>query len=266
MEPGTRWRWLAVFLAVSACNTMPWGWLREVPGPYGKTLRANTRSFAVYRGLQAICFVYATNETEAFKQARTERLAQVYHVAEPNSAKLDSNEPLAQGKHVFFLALSTADRYANNLEHPSSQWGITLETPKGNLQPGKILRMSAKPVEVQAFFPYFDRFFVGYLIRFRRTWATARTHSSWPVQVARHNSSSSDPSQGGDGPATRPHSGSRHRRASVPRVRYHPARRYHVAVEAFQQGSRCPKVQSFPLLPSFPRSTRFESSSSTRPM
>jgi hypothetical protein len=149
------------------CTTVPRSVLMP-EGPYGAALKEATRSVSVYHGVDSVMFAYATDETTSFRKARAERLSQVFHVpvetAEIHGGDITEHFPEA---HVFFLAVNTNDRNANDLERPASQWAISLETLQGTVQPASILRITAKVAAIQAVYPYVDRFFVTYRVLFR---------------------------------------------------------------------------------------------------
>ena len=157
---------VAIVLAVIAgCSSVPRTYPRP-PDPYGSALEKATRQAAVYNGFDAEMYIYATNETPSFRRARTERIAQLYKV--PASEVERNNVDLIEKfeGHVFFLAMNTNDRYANEIERPGSPWVVSLETPAGVVLPATVIRVNTRLLTVQGIYPYVDRFFVPYRVIF----------------------------------------------------------------------------------------------------
>lgn len=149
----------------SPAPPLPIGW---PGGSYGNILKADTRSVSIYSGLDAVLFAYATDETDKFQKARSEKLAEMYHVpAGPLADKRggDITEPLPG--HVFFLAVNTSERGANDLERPTSQWAVSLETGGRVLHPDSIIRLASRTSAIQSLYPYVDRFFASYRVLFK---------------------------------------------------------------------------------------------------
>lgn len=150
---------------LAGCSTIPRPF-NKPKGPYGDALEKATRSSAVYNSFDAEMYVYATNETPSFKRARTDRLVELYKVPAVDIEQVNVDLVEKFEGHVFFLAVNTNDRFANELDRPGSPWAVTLETPAGVVRPATILRVNTRLNTIRGLYPYVDRFFMTYRVIF----------------------------------------------------------------------------------------------------
>lgn len=150
---------------LGGCSTMP----RTYPkpkGPYGDALAAATRAASVCKAFDCEMYIYATNETPSFKRARTEHLAELYKLPAADVEQSVAEVVEKFEGHVFFLAVNTNDRFANELDRVGSPWAVSLETPAGIVRPAFILRVNTRLNTIRGIYPYVDRFFMTYRVIF----------------------------------------------------------------------------------------------------
>jgi len=138
---------------------------------YQNELSRWTRKEEVYRGFEAKIFVTATYHADSFRDAYTQKRAAVLGLSDRDQRQLrDDQRRTAESFHEFFVAVYTGERRWNDLEKPGSIWRLALVNDRSErVAPSEILRIDRRDAEVEAFYPFLDRFTQGYLIRFPKT-------------------------------------------------------------------------------------------------
>ncbi|MBI5468967.1 MAG: hypothetical protein HY891_07515 [Deltaproteobacteria bacterium] len=158
---------LLLSLAPVGCSKKP---VRpEEPRPeYSKVLDKETRSAKIYSGLDAILFMTATYKTMEFREAYVDLYVKGYEVDQTYREALlqrarDDNDKYNE---IFFTAYTPETKW-NDFDRRDSVWRLYLEDSEGNrLIPVSVTRVDAGDPLVKRFFPYFDPWSSGYLVRF----------------------------------------------------------------------------------------------------
>lgn len=135
---------------------------------YSKVLDKETRSAKIYSGLDAVLFMTATYKTMEFREAYVDlyvkgyEVDQVYREALLERARDDNDKY----NEIFFTAYTPESKW-NDFDRRDSVWRLYLEDSEGNrLTPVSVTRVDAGDPLVKRFFPYFDPWSSGYLVRF----------------------------------------------------------------------------------------------------
>ncbi len=141
----------------------------EEPRPeYSKVLDKETRSAKIYSGLDAMLFMTATYKTMEFREAYVDLYVKGYEVDQTYREALlerarDDNDKYNE---IFFTAYTPESKW-NDFDRRDSVWRLYLEDNEGNrLIPVSVTRVDAADPLVKRFFPYFDPWSSGYLVRF----------------------------------------------------------------------------------------------------
>lgn len=158
---------LLLSLALSGCakkTVRP-----EVPRPeYSEVLDRETGSAKIYSGLDAVLFITATYKTMEFREAYVDLYVKGYQVDETYTEALLERERDDNDKYneIFFTAYTPESKW-NDFDRRDSVWRLYLDDNEGNrLTPVSVTRVDAGDPLVKRFFPYFDPWSSGYLVRF----------------------------------------------------------------------------------------------------
>lgn len=135
---------------------------------YSKVLDKETRSAKIYSGLDAILFMTATYKTMEFREAYVDLYVKGYEVDRTyREALLErAREDNDKYNEIFFTAYTPEPKW-NDFDRRDSVWRLYLEDSEGNrLIPVSVTKVDAGDPLVKRFFPYFDPWSSGYLVRF----------------------------------------------------------------------------------------------------
>ena len=141
----------------------------EKPRPdYSKVLNAETRSAKIYSGLDAVLFITATYKTMDFREAYVDTYAKGYEVDPSYLAALLERERDENDRYneIFFAAYTSESRL-NDFDKRDSVWRLYLDDSEGNrLTPVSVTKLDPADPVLRKFFPYFDQWSSGYIVRF----------------------------------------------------------------------------------------------------
>ena len=151
-------------------------------GPPGESYDAElgqwTAKSQLFKGVDKVVDAAATFQSLAFREARARRSAELQ--ALPSAAAealLASEREEAKGEDDFFMGLSIDPPSANDLNEKDSVWHVTLLLPDGTVLPALSVRQFYHPdPNLVAIYPYLQRFWVGYWLRFAAADASGRRY------------------------------------------------------------------------------------------
>lgn len=138
------------------------------PQDYGMVLKTWTRSAKIYQGLDSQMFVTATFHSPEFRRVFALAFPEIYgHGGNITRRELVDLTHDIEQYLTFFVSAYTADRKWNDLAKPDSIWRLSLEGEDGiSVSPTEIIPVKID-ANLQAVYPYIDRFDKAYLVRFK---------------------------------------------------------------------------------------------------
>lgn len=139
----------------------------ERPG-YREALDRSTRYRSGYDGFDQRFFLAATLQTPAFRRQRVAATADFLRLsAEETAALLEEERQEAAAWVEFFVGFYTAETEWNDLASRDSIWTVSLLLPDGSsVGPSSVRRVHRPDANTLALYPYVDRFWEAYRIRF----------------------------------------------------------------------------------------------------
>jgi hypothetical protein len=131
-------------------------------------LKTWTRSAKIYQGLDSQMFVTATFHSPEFRRVFALAFPEIYgHGGNITRRELVDLTHDIEQYLTFFVSAYTADRKWNDLAKPDSIWRLSLEGEDGiSVSPTEIIPVKID-ANLQAVYPYIDRFDKAYLVRFK---------------------------------------------------------------------------------------------------
>lgn len=154
----------ALMLTAGGCAGRP----DVIKKDYAGELDAWTRSAKIYDGLESRLYISATFKNPDFVRAYAQRYAEEYQL-EPGlrETMLERGLELSETYNEFFVAAFTPDEKWNSFEGPGAIWKLYLEDDAGNrLAPVSVSRVDGSDPLIREFFPYFDPWSYGYIVKF----------------------------------------------------------------------------------------------------
>ncbi len=137
-----------------------------------------TRRAEMYKDFLSRIFVYATYRGWSFRQAQVAYRAETERLPDADTARLRATERAeAADGHDFFLAVHTHDWSWNRLERTGDDaiWSIRLLNDQGDsVAPVSVRRIGTRDPRYTPLYPYYQDFYVGYVVRFPRHSAGGR--------------------------------------------------------------------------------------------
>lgn len=174
-----RTRAVAVALALASCAYYPvyiHGFVKP-EGPYGEAISRATRYATLLHNVDEMIYVFATIESSAFRQARTQRLALAVNVPVSEAPRYGGDVTAPMDGIVFFVSVHTADSGANDLDMASSRWSLRLQGPAGSVDPSSVKRIRSSYEAVEALYPYLDRAYASYRVAFPGTFEPGASYT-----------------------------------------------------------------------------------------
>ena len=140
---------------------------------YDEALDDWTRRSVQYENFESRIFAVATYRSWPFRQAQIARRIEKERLPGADAAALRASEQrgLREG-HDFFLAVHTHEWSWNHLERTegdSAIWQLRLINDKGAaIGPESVERIGLRDPRYSALYPFYEEFYVGYLVRFPR--------------------------------------------------------------------------------------------------
>ncbi len=126
-----------------------------------------TAKAEIYKFADEQAHFMATVESRVFRQQRVrERARQLGWTAAAEQAALTSELAAADHETSFVVAVYTEVPRENDLGDTASIWRVALETPAGELAPVSVDKLGRADANMQALYPYMDRFIRAYRIHF----------------------------------------------------------------------------------------------------
>lgn len=158
---------MAVFMLVSGCAGKKDA-LKAEKKDYSAELDRWTSHQKIYDGLESRLYITATYKSPSFRKAYVERYAKSYQMSEELQKNLIERE-LEQDEEfneIFFAAFTPNDKW-NDFSQPDSIWKLFLEDSSGaRLIPLSIAKVDSTDPLIREFFPYFDQWSSGYIVKF----------------------------------------------------------------------------------------------------
>lgn len=141
---------------------------KEASKAYFDELKKWTSGKKIYEGVESRLYITATYKTEEFRKAYIERYAKSYELDESyKKALLERETDQAEKYNEFFFTAYTPEYRWNDFNRPDSVWKLYLEDSEGNsLKPISITKVDGSDPIIREFFPYFDLWSYGYIVRF----------------------------------------------------------------------------------------------------
>jgi hypothetical protein len=130
-----------------------------------------TRKAEVYRHFEAKIFLTATYQSREFRNAYLRKRTAILGLGEQDRLQFEQEQRKHEESfHEFFVAVYTGQRRWNDLDRKPSLWRVTLVNDRNErVAPLEVIRLDQRDAEVLAFYPFFDAFTQGYMIRFPKT-------------------------------------------------------------------------------------------------
>lgn len=154
----------AMIFGVSGC-----AWKKDVvKNDYASVLGTYTRSAKIYEGLEARLYISATYKNPAFVRAYVDRYAEGFQLEEGIKENLlERGIEASEMYNEFFAAVFTPEDSWNSFVGPGAIWKFYLEDDAGNrLSPVTVTRVDGSDPLIRDFFPYFDPWSHGYILKF----------------------------------------------------------------------------------------------------
>lgn len=134
---------------------------------YLKNLTDNTRSSRKYEGFYQLFQVHVTRLTSQVQDMVLQRKGHYYQWSRQQYLQeKQADMKLRSTEAQFFLQFFTPDVIYDDLNKPRTIWRVYLEW-NGQRYEGTVKKVIAKPVEIQALYPSFDRFSTPYMVTFQ---------------------------------------------------------------------------------------------------
>ncbi|MBI5491804.1 MAG: hypothetical protein HY893_02600 [Deltaproteobacteria bacterium] len=161
---------LLILVLLSGCAA------KKAPSPiekppqkgYREVLNKWTRGKKVFEGMESRLYFTATYKDPEFRAAYIDRYAQSYQLGdEMRKALLDRETEQSEKFNEFFFAAYTPDQNWNDFDRTNSVWKLYLEDNAGSrLTPVSITKVDPSDQLIREFFPYFDMWSSGYIVKF----------------------------------------------------------------------------------------------------
>ena len=146
--------------------TLPDG---EAERSYQAVLERSSARAELYSGLDTQAFVATTLQSPIFREARARRESAFRNETLTElDARLTREREEAAAFHEFFLGVFIEDSDFDDLDRKNSVWRLAMVTPAGEVLPVSVKRMGRSNPAMRAFYPYMDRFWTAYRVRFPR--------------------------------------------------------------------------------------------------
>lgn len=138
---------------------------------YPQVLNRWTRMDKLLKELETTLNVHATWFSPDFSAAYVSRNADVFKLSRSRRQELEQRlAKEREGSYTFFVGAATFDFKWNDFDRRKSVWNITLINNSGEqVSPLEIKRAGPMTPVSTSFFPYLNKFSVGYHIHFPRT-------------------------------------------------------------------------------------------------
>jgi hypothetical protein len=134
---------------------------------YQETLERYSDRTEIYDGFDTRLFAGTTFQTEAFREARVQRLGQFKVLPPPRVEELLAKEREEAARfHEFFLGVHVNDYRYDDFAQKNSIWRVVLLTPSVEVEPVSIERVGRSNLDMRAMYPYAGVFWVAYRVRF----------------------------------------------------------------------------------------------------
>lgn len=135
---------------------------------YADVLGAQTRSTKIYEGLESRLYINATYKNAAYVRAYLDRYAEGYQLAQGiRDTMLERGIEASEMYNEFFVAVYTPEESWNSFVGQGAIWKFYLEDDAGSrLDPVSISRVDGSDPLIRDFFPYFDPWSYGYILKF----------------------------------------------------------------------------------------------------
>jgi hypothetical protein len=121
----------------------------------------------VYGGFDTRVFAAATYQTPTFREARLRRQAAFQSLPrEWMGTTLDRELKETANMHEVVLGVHFNESRYEDLDSARSIWHIALVTSAGEVTPLEVRRMGRGDLNLAAYYPYLDLFWVAYRLRF----------------------------------------------------------------------------------------------------
>ena len=139
----------------------------EVNTGYRRAVSSWTSKAEIYHFADERAHFIATVESRIFREQRVrERARELNWPAEIELAEFEKESRDADRETSFVVAAYTESPRENDLGDPGSIWRVALLTPGGQLLPTSIDHLGRANENLQALYPYMDRFIHAYRIHF----------------------------------------------------------------------------------------------------
>jgi hypothetical protein len=142
---------------------------------YQALLNRYTDRKEIYDGFDTRIFAAATHQTPTFRSARVHRQALFQTLpAQKVEQLLAAEQAEAEQFNEFFVGVHVNEPRYDDFAHRKSIWRMALVTPAGEVTPVEIRRMGRTDLNVRAYYPYTGLFWVGYRVRFPKTFSNGQ--------------------------------------------------------------------------------------------
>lgn len=139
----------------------------DVDTGYARAVSSWTAKAEIYKFADERAHFMATVESRVFREQRVrERSRQLGWPPATELAELDKESRDSDRETSFVVAVYTEVPRENDLGDTGSIWRIALVTPTGELLPIAVDRLGRADENMQALYPYMDRFIRAYRIHF----------------------------------------------------------------------------------------------------
>lgn len=158
---------LAVFVLIFTTGGCA-GKTETLKKDYAGELGAQTRSTKIYEGLESRLYISATYKNPDFVRAYVDRYAEGYQLEQSiKDTMLERGIEASEMYNEFFVAVFTPEDSWNSFVGPGAIWKFYLEDDGGSrLVPVSVSRVDGSDPLIRDFFPYFDPWSYGYILKF----------------------------------------------------------------------------------------------------
>ncbi len=158
---------LLILVLLSGCATKKAAEKPPQKG-YQEVLNRWTKGKKVFKGMESRIYATATYKDPEFRTAYIDRYAKSYQLDdEMKKALLDREMDQSDKFNEFFFAAYTPDQNWNDFDRLNSVWKLYLEDNAGSrLTPVSITKVDPSDPLIREFFPYFDMWSSGYIVKF----------------------------------------------------------------------------------------------------
>ncbi len=160
---------LPIFMVLVLLFPAGCAFVRTAPeSGYYSVLQRWTRSAKIFKDLEPRLYIYATFKSPAFRKAFIEEYAKRYRLGEDYKRLLLEREMDTAAKYnEFFVSAYTPTDTWNDFDKKDSIWRLYLEDENGaRVVSVEIVRVDRNDPVFAEFFPYFDPWSEGYIVRF----------------------------------------------------------------------------------------------------